>query len=116
VAESIAVDGKMNREESEIDLGGCNHCVLLIGNLDKDMYPSAIAEFIQKQISVRAQACVFPSVSSDIYTRGAIILDSEKDLQKVCKLLDSPDHIVMSSRGRYINKYGSLTSLGPDVK
>ncbi|XP_021656817.2 uncharacterized protein LOC110647344 isoform X2 [Hevea brasiliensis] len=89
------------RIKEESDIGGIeNHYVVLIDNMDKDLSPSTIMEFIHRQTSISVRAFVFPSLSSETYTNGAIVLDSEKDLQKLCEFLDSPNHIILSWRGR----------------
>jgi len=83
------------------DLGGCSS-VFLIDNLDKDLSPSTIVEFIHSRTSLSVQACVFPSMSSEMYTQGAIVLNCRKNLEKLSKFLDCQDHIIMSKRGRYV--------------
>lgn len=92
-------------EESDLE-GIKNQCVILIGNLDKELSPSTITEFLHRHAPVSPQVFIFPSLSSEIYTRGAIVLDSEKDFQKLCEFLDNPNHIITSSTGRY-SVYGS---------
>ncbi|XP_034908191.1 uncharacterized protein [Populus alba] len=81
------------------DLGGCSS-VFLIDNLDKDISPSTIVEFIRSHTSLSVQACVFPSMSSEMYTQGAIVLNCRKNLEKLSKFLDCQNHIIMSKRGR----------------
>ncbi|KAG6785168.1 hypothetical protein POTOM_010894 [Populus tomentosa] len=81
------------------DLGGCSS-VFLIDNLDKDLSPSTIVEFIHSRTSLSVQACVFPSLSSEMYTQGAIVLNCRKNLEKLSKFLDCQNHIIMSKRGR----------------
>lgn len=81
------------------DLGGCSS-VFLIDNLDKDTSPSTIVEFIRSHTSLSVQACVFPSMSSEMYTQGAIVLNCRKNLEKLSKFLDCQNHIIMSKRGR----------------
>ncbi|KAB5569588.1 hypothetical protein DKX38_003381 [Salix brachista] len=81
------------------DLGGYSS-VLLIDNLDKNLSPSTIVEFIHTHTSFSVQACVFPSMSSEMYTQGAIVLNCRKDLEKLSKFLDCQNHIIMSKRGR----------------
>ncbi|KAJ6404008.1 hypothetical protein OIU84_012243 [Salix udensis] len=81
------------------DLGGYSS-VLLIDNLDKNLSPSTIVEFIHIHTSLSVQACVFPSMSSEMFTQGAIVLNSRKNLEKLSKFLDCQNHIIMSERGR----------------
>ncbi|PRQ30881.1 hypothetical protein RchiOBHm_Chr5g0029431 [Rosa chinensis] len=40
--------------------------------------------------------------SQESYTRGIIILDNKRNLEKLSNFLESPDRIIISSRGRYI--------------
>ncbi|KAJ6686808.1 SAWADEE PROTEIN [Salix purpurea] len=81
------------------DLGGYSS-VLLIDNLDKNLSPSTIVEFIHTHTSLSVQACVFPSMSSEMYTQGAIVLNCRKNLEKLSKFLDCQNHIITSKRGR----------------
>ncbi|XP_061966757.1 uncharacterized protein LOC133690545 isoform X3 [Populus nigra] len=92
------------------DLGGCSS-VFLIDNLDKDLSPSTIVEFIHSRTSLSVQACVFPSMSSEMYTQGAIVLNCRKNLEKLSKFLDCQDHIIMSKRGRRIGSIKVLAML-----
>lgn len=78
-----------------------NHYTVLLENLETDLSASTIIEFIHRQTSITCQAFVSPSLSSELYTRGAIVLDSEKDLKNLYGFFNDPDHIVISSRGRY---------------
>ncbi|XP_065873287.1 uncharacterized protein [Euphorbia lathyris] len=87
------------RNSENTDLGAFNRC-FVIGNLDKDLHPSAIVEFIHCQTSVSVQAYIFPSFPSETYTKGVIRLDCQKDFQKLYEFLDSPNHIIVSWRGR----------------
>lgn len=90
------------RIKEESDIGGIeNHYVVLIDNVDKDMSPSTITEFIHRQTSISVRVFVLPSSTAETFTKGAIVLDSKKNLQKLCEFLDSPNHIIVSRRGRY---------------
>lgn len=94
-----------NRQDK--DLGGSNmresgiHHFILIENLEKDLSPSSIMEFIHKQTSISAEAYIFPNLSSESFTRGAIVVECKEKLKKMYDFLNNPDHIVTSSRGRY---------------
>lgn len=84
------------------DLGGTkNVCMILIANIDKALCPSTITEFLRRHTSVSASVFIFPSLSSEVYTRGALILDSEKEFQVLCDFLSNPHCIITSSTGRY---------------
>ncbi|XP_058218769.1 uncharacterized protein LOC131329578 isoform X2 [Rhododendron vialii] len=93
-----------NRQDK--DLGGSNmgetgnHQFILIENLELDLSPSSIMEFIHKQTSISTEAYVFPNLLSESFTRGAIVVECKKKLKKIYDFLNNPDHIVTSSRGR----------------
>ncbi|XP_024635164.1 uncharacterized protein [Medicago truncatula] len=86
-------------EDKELK-GKRNVCMILMGNLDKQLCPSTAVEFLYKHTQVSASVFIFPSLSSEIYTRGAIMLRTERDFQKLCDFLTNPKHIITSSTGR----------------
>lgn len=89
------------RIKEDIDIGGHgNYFVLLIENLDKDLSPLTIKEFIHRQTSISLHAYVFPSLLSEAFTRGALVLNCQKNFEKVCEFLDSPNGFIVSTRGR----------------
>ncbi|XP_043691037.1 uncharacterized protein LOC122641799 [Telopea speciosissima] len=73
---------------------------ILIENMEKDLSPFAVVDFIYRHTSVLTHAYVFPSLSPETFTRGAIVADSREKLEKINEFLHDPAHIVMSSRGR----------------
>ncbi|XP_077222924.1 SAWADEE protein isoform X2 [Tasmannia lanceolata] len=73
---------------------------ILIGNLEKDLSPSIISDFIYQQTSILSQSYVSPSLLSESHTMGAIFVESQEKLAKLVSFLDSPVHLIMSSRGR----------------
>lgn len=79
---------------------GSQHYVI-VDNLEKDLSPTLIMEFIHKQTSISAQAYVFPSLSEESYTRGAIVLDSKTELKQIYEFLINQSHVIISSTGRY---------------
>ncbi|KAK0588491.1 hypothetical protein LWI29_001620 [Acer saccharum] len=90
---------KRNREDA--DFGGVgNYYTILLENVEKELSPSTIIEFIHRQTSITAQAYVLPSLSSEHYTRSVIVLDFQKDLEDLCGFLNNPDHFIVSSKGR----------------
>lgn len=89
---------EINRQDA--DLGGADNYLILIENLEKDLSPSTITEFIHQQTSIVSQSYVFASSSKESYARGAIVLNTHKDLQVLCKFFNNPGHIIISSRGR----------------
>ncbi|KAJ8748188.1 hypothetical protein K2173_000596 [Erythroxylum novogranatense] len=94
--------GKDIKEDAEeTDMGGADdQSILLIDNLDKDLLPSSIVEFIHAHTSISVRAYISPSLPSETYTKGAIMLDCKKNLESLNKFLDSPNHIIVSCRGR----------------
>ncbi|KAL9298249.1 hypothetical protein ACSQ67_024145 [Phaseolus vulgaris] len=83
------------------DLEGTkNVCMILIANIDRELCPSTVTQFLHRHTSVSARVLIFPNLSSEVHTRGAIILDSEKEFQKMCSFLNDPNCIITSSTGR----------------
>ncbi|KAF6153811.1 hypothetical protein GIB67_001044 [Kingdonia uniflora] len=102
-------NGKRNYQD--VDLGGSpvatEHlretpkCLfIMIENLDKDISPSHIVDFVYKHTSIICQVRIFPSLTTEIYARGILGVDSEGKLQKLFEFLDNPAHLILSSRGR----------------
>ncbi|XP_019457211.1 PREDICTED: uncharacterized protein LOC109357672 isoform X2 [Lupinus angustifolius] len=90
-----------DRRTEDTDLGGIKTpCMILVGNLDRELCSSTVTEFLHEHTSVSPNVFIFPSLSSEIYTRGAILLDSEKDFQKLCVFLSNPNCMITSSAGR----------------
>ncbi|KAK7304862.1 hypothetical protein VNO77_42754 [Canavalia gladiata] len=90
-----------DRRMEDRDLEGVNKvCMILIANMDKELCPYAVTEFLRKHTSVSARVFIFPSLPSEVYTSGAIMLDSEKVFQKMCDFLNNPNLIITSSTGR----------------
>ncbi|KAF7824887.1 putative SAWADEE domain-containing protein [Senna tora] len=91
----------IDRRQEDRDLGGMKtQYMILIGNMDKMLSPRRIEEFLGRQTSLPPTVYIFPSLSSEIFTRGAICLDCERDFQELCIFLDNPHHIITSSTGR----------------
>ncbi|XP_040370440.1 uncharacterized protein LOC112189383 isoform X2 [Rosa chinensis] len=83
----------------DMDVGGAPYMVI-VENLEKEISPVTIMEFIHQQVSITCQVFVSPSKSSELYTRAIILLDNKKNLEKLSDFLESPDHIIISSIGR----------------
>ena len=81
--------------------GAKNVCMILIANIDRELCPSTVTQFLHRHTSVLARVLIFPNLSSEVHTRGAIILDSEKEFQEMCGFLNDPKCIIASSTGRY---------------
>ncbi|KAI7746456.1 hypothetical protein M8C21_022549, partial [Ambrosia artemisiifolia] len=87
------------------DLGGMKetdgrHYYLILENLEKDLCSLSMMNFIQEQTLITAQACVFPSLLSETYARGAILVDSKTDLQSLNEFIENPNHLIVSLSGR----------------
>ncbi|GAU19580.1 hypothetical protein TSUD_303930, partial [Trifolium subterraneum] len=97
VVRACSPEGRM--EDMELE-GKRNVCMVLIGNLDKELRPSTAVEFLYQHTLVTASVFIFPSLSSETFTRAAIMLPTEKDLEKLGNFLANPNHIITSSTGR----------------
>nr|XP_033515293.1 uncharacterized protein LOC104109072 isoform X2 [Nicotiana tomentosiformis] len=84
------------------DLGGqcSNYHLILVENLERNLLPSSLRDFIHEHTSVLSQVHVFACPSYMPYARGIIVADCEKKLQKIQQFLDNPIHLIVSSRGR----------------
>jgi hypothetical protein len=120
------VQGPTTGVDNDRDVGGgCfdsssiketgNQYFMVIENVEKDISPSLIIEFIKKNTRVSANACVCPSLFFESYARVAVFSDSKEEIDKIFKFLSSSDHIIMSSKGRpwliYEEKAGRGTIL-----
>lgn len=92
-------------QDQDKDLGGeaLNSHFILIGNLERNLSPSSIREFIYRHTFISPQAYMLPSPSTTFapFARAVIMLDCKKQHEKVYQFLDNPDHFVVSMRGRY---------------
>lgn len=84
------------------------HFFIFINNLEKDLTPSLIKSFIYEKTTILPEVYVFPSQLTDPFARGAIMVDSQTKAQTIHEYLDSPNHFIVSSRGRY--SLGNKTS------
>ncbi|KAL5708717.1 hypothetical protein ACHQM5_019483 [Ranunculus cassubicifolius] len=76
------------------------HC-FSIDNLEKDLAPVTIVEFLKCHLSITCSAQVFPcSFSKSLYTRGVILVDSHEDLLKLSAFLLNSAHMILSPKGR----------------
>ncbi|XP_022637849.1 uncharacterized protein LOC106764735 isoform X2 [Vigna radiata var. radiata] len=91
----------LKRRTEDRDLGGPkNMCMILITNMDKELCPSTVTEFLQRHTSLSVRVFIFPNLSMEVYNRGAIMVHSEKELQELCGFLNNPNCIITSSTGR----------------
>lgn len=90
------------RWDHDKDLGGqcSNYHVMLVENLERNLLPSSLRDFIHEHTSVWSQAYISPCPSYMTYARGSIVVDCEEKLQKINLFLDNPTHLVVSSKGR----------------
>lgn len=96
------IDNPSEKDEHDMDIGGVPY-MLLVENLEKGISPFTIMEFIHQHVAISCQASVWPSKSSESYTRGIIMIDSKSNLDKLSDFLENPDHIIISSKGRYVS-------------
>ncbi|MED6150246.1 hypothetical protein PIB30_070535 [Stylosanthes scabra] len=96
---SEARSQRQQMEESNLK-GLKNQCAILIGNVDKDLGPLTVVNFLHKHTKMSPRVFIFPSFSWELYTKAAIVLDSKKDFRKLCEFLDNDNHIITSSIGR----------------
>ncbi|KAL9319480.1 hypothetical protein ACSQ67_011319 [Phaseolus vulgaris] len=90
-----------DRRMEDRDLEGTkNMCMILITNIDKELCPSTVTEFLRRHTSLSVRVFIFPSLSMEVYTRGAIMVHSEKEFQELCDFLNNPNCIITSSTGR----------------
>jgi len=82
-------------EDKELE-GKRNVCMILIGNVDKELCPSTAVEFLYKHTQVSASIFIFPSLSFEIYTRGAIMSHTDQDFQKLCDFFTDQNYIITS--------------------
>ncbi|KAH1210426.1 hypothetical protein GmHk_15G044739 [Glycine max] len=87
-------------EDRVLEVTKTNVCMILIANIDRVLCPSAITEILHRHTSVSASVFIFLNLSLEVYTWGAIVLDSEKEFQELCDFLNNPNCIVTSSTGR----------------
>uniref|UniRef100_A0A7C8ZJ60 SAWADEE domain-containing protein n=1 Tax=Opuntia streptacantha TaxID=393608 RepID=A0A7C8ZJ60_OPUST len=73
---------------------------VLVENLEKDVSPSTIVDFVRDVTSVEVEAFVFLSLSSQPYNRGALVVDTLEELERLCNFMDKEDQMIISSKGR----------------
>lgn len=89
--------------DEDTDFGGLeNQYVILLENLDKGLSPSIVLEFIHRETSISPRVYLFLDLNSNPTMKGALMLDCEKKFQQLSDFLDNPNHIILSSSGRYV--------------
>uniref|UniRef100_A0A7N0TEI9 SAWADEE domain-containing protein n=1 Tax=Kalanchoe fedtschenkoi TaxID=63787 RepID=A0A7N0TEI9_KALFE len=81
--------------------GRC-HYMVAIENMEKDLSASTVLEFIHKETTISPEAHIFPSLKTDLFTRGILKVHSERDFRVLLEFLENPHHIVVSSHKRNI--------------
>ncbi|KAL2938636.1 Nucleoside diphosphate-linked moiety X motif 13 [Bienertia sinuspersici] len=75
-------------------------CFIVVENLEKDVSPSTIVGFVKEETGLEVEAFVFLSLSSEPYTRGALVVDCVGDLERLCNFLVKPGQMITSLKGR----------------
>ncbi|KAI3509658.1 hypothetical protein L1887_25107 [Cichorium endivia] len=90
--------------DQDRDMGGVKdtgfHHYIILENLEKNLSPILITEFIHEQTSITAQAYVFPSLSTETYARGAIVSNNRSKIKRIYEFINNPNHFIVSSSGR----------------
>ncbi|KAK9056822.1 hypothetical protein SSX86_024186 [Deinandra increscens subsp. villosa] len=90
--------------DQDRDLGGVketsNHHFIIVENLEKDLCPLLMMDFIHEQTLITAHTYVFPSLLGDTYAGGAILVNSRTTLKRIHDYINNPNHFIVSSSGR----------------
>ncbi|KAL4555346.1 hypothetical protein LXL04_037964 [Taraxacum kok-saghyz] len=90
--------------DQDKDMGGVKdtgfHHYIILENLEKNLSPVLMSEFIHEQTSITAEAHVFLSFSTETYARGAIVVNSRLKLKRIYEFINNPNHFIVSSSGR----------------
>ncbi|XP_071701520.1 uncharacterized protein [Rutidosis leptorrhynchoides] len=90
--------------DDDRDLGGlkdtgCHHYIIL-ENLEKDLCPILMMQFIHEQTSITGQAYIFPNLSVETYARGVIMVDNISNIKRIYEFINNSNHIITSFSGR----------------
>ncbi|XP_023752139.1 uncharacterized protein LOC111900488 [Lactuca sativa] len=95
---------KIQLNDQDRDMGGVKdtgfHHYIILENLEKNLSPVLMTEFIHEHTSITAQAYVFLSLSAETYARGALVLNSKSKLKRIYEFINNPNHFIVSSSGR----------------
>ena len=72
------------------------HHYIILENLEKNLSPVIMTEFIHEQTSITTSTFVFPSLSSETYARGAVIVDTRQKLKMIHEFITNPNHFIVS--------------------
>ncbi|XP_022036258.1 uncharacterized protein LOC110938093 isoform X2 [Helianthus annuus] len=96
--------GSPELSDHDIDMGGAKttdrHHYIVLENLEKDLCPLLMMDFIQEHTSITAQTYVFPSLLLETNARGAIMVDSITKLKRIYDFINNPNHLITSFSGR----------------
>ncbi|KAF5812174.1 putative SAWADEE domain-containing protein [Helianthus annuus] len=101
---SSHVGSSAELSDHDIDMGGVKttgrHHYIMLENLEKDLCPLLMMDFIHEHTSITAESYVFPSLLAETYARGAIMVDSTTKLKRIYDFINNPNHIITSFSGR----------------
>ncbi|KAE8651356.1 uncharacterized protein LOC101219940 [Cucumis sativus] len=87
--------------EQDTDIGGVKYqYMILLENLDKGFSPVKLAKFLYEETLISPRVHIFPSLTFELYARGAVVMNCRRKLKRLYDFLDSPDHVILSSQGR----------------
>ncbi|TYK31453.1 uncharacterized protein E5676_scaffold455G007670 [Cucumis melo var. makuwa] len=95
--------------EQDTDIGGMKYqYMILLENLDKGLAPLKLAKFLYEETLILPRVYIFPSLTFELYARGAVVMNCRKNLKRLYDFLDSPDHVILSSQGRPLVVTGKI--------
>ncbi|KAL9670660.1 hypothetical protein QQ045_008216 [Rhodiola kirilowii] len=68
--------------------------------MEKDLSTSTVTKFIHKETTILPEAHIFPSLKTDLFTRGILKVHTEREFEKLLEFLENPNHIIVSSHNR----------------
>lgn len=74
-----------------------SHHFIILENLEKDLSPVLMKDFIYEQTSIPTHTYVFQSLSNEPYARGVIIVDSKQKLKRIHEFISNPNHFIVST-------------------
>ncbi|PKA49873.1 hypothetical protein AXF42_Ash004415 [Apostasia shenzhenica] len=105
--------------EGDFDMGGesLHHEILkkkascyffTIDNMEKDLSPFKLMQFIHEYLGIPCSTFVCPSAAHEFCTRGFILVDKKVHASKIMDFLLNTEYIIVSSRGRLPPLYSHL--------
>lgn len=71
-----------------------------IENLENDLSPSIVREFISKEVHVPSQVILYPGLLSYSSCKGSIFVRAKELAEKLFDFLFNPAHMIVSTKGR----------------